>query len=247
MADRHGPWGGAQPPVRRRSRRRLLIWIALVAALAACVWSFSYFFPGQLSASGWFFVWRSFALLAVLSSAIAFATTAQLRRCARHALIWCAVIAVLVVGYTLRADLAGFGQRILGELIPSYAQATAPRTLVVAQSDDGNYYVTGAVNGAPVRFLIDTGASDIVLSPGDAANAGIDTKNLDYGRLYATANGTGHGALSNADRLAVGPISLSNVPISINQAAMDSSLLGMTFLSRLEGYEVRGGRLFLKW
>ena len=248
MADQDGPWGVAQPPPpRRRSRKRLLIWLAIVAALAGCILAFSQPFPGQLSATGWFIVWRNFAILAALSSGIAFASAAQLRRGARHALIWCAVIAVLVVGYTLRNDLAGLGERIRGELIPSYAQVTAPHTLAVTQSDDGHYYVMGAVNGAPVRFLVDTGASDIVLTPADAARAGIDTANLDYGHLYATANGTGHGASSTADRLVVGPIALTNVPISINQAPMQASLLGMTFLTRLEAYEFRGGRLFLKW
>jgi aspartyl protease family protein len=98
-----------------------------------------------------------------------------------------------------------------------------------------------------VRFLIDTGASDIVLTPEDATRAGYDIASLDYGHLFATANGVGHGASSTLDRLAVGPLSLTNVAISINRTPMQASLLGMTFLTRLEAYEFRGGRLFLRW
>jgi aspartyl protease family protein len=247
MAEQGGPWGVTQPPIRRRIGKRMLVWLAIVASLAACIWGFSRIFPEQLSSTGWFIVWRNFAILAAASSGVAFATVDQLRRGARHILIWCGVIAALAVGYTFRGGLAEIGERIRGELIPSYGQMSAPHTLAVARSDDGHYYVMAAVNGAPVRFLVDTGASDIVLSPADAARAGFDTERLDYGHLYMTANGAGRGASSTADTLNVGPIALSKVPISINRTAMPESLLGMTFLSRLEAYEFRDGRLFLKW
>jgi len=224
-----------------------LVWLAAVVALSAVIWGLSRLAPGRLSGNDWFAVWRGFLLLCVVSGGLVYATGRQLRRGARHAAIWVGVVAVLALGYTFRGDLLETALRVRGELLPAYAQAAGPHTLVVGQGEGGHYYIMGAVNGAPVRFLIDTGASDIVLDPADAARAGIDVASLDYGRLYGTANGTGHGATIAVEHLTVGPIAFAEVPVSINRAPMGASLLGMTFLQRLDAFEVRGGRMFLRW
>jgi aspartyl protease family protein len=101
-------------------------------------------------------------------------------------------------------------------------------------------------NGIPLRFLIDTGASDVVLSPAAARAIGIDMEALRFTRVFNTANGTVRGAPYNLASLKVGPIELANVPVSVNQAEMDVSLLGMTFLNRLESFEFRGRQLYLR-
>lgn len=204
-------------------------------------------FPGELSGTDKARVWYDFGFLALISSGLVYASRSRLRQAARHGLIWIGVAVVLVLGYTFRDDLLGVVLRVRSELIPGFAVETAPRSLVVSQSDDGNFYVMGKVNGAPVRFLLDTGASDIVLSPGDAQRLGIDLTALDFDRAYETANGVGHGAAFTLDHLAVGPIALTQVPVSINQAPIGSSLLGMTFFRHLDAFEIRGRRLFLRW
>ena len=251
MTDHEGPWGGVQtpppPPPPPRPGHRRLIWLVALAAFAAGLWELSRLFPGQLAPSDWAQVWRLFGLLALVSSGVVYATGRQMRRGVRYAAIWAAIVVVLALAYTFRGDLLSVAMRVRGELVPAYAQTAAPHTLVVNQSEDGNFYIMGAVNGAPVRFLVDTGASDVVLSPADAARVGIDTAGLDYGHLYATANGTGRGASLTVDRLSVGPIAFAHAPLSINQAPMDASLLGMTFLARLDAFGVRDGRLYLRW
>ena len=252
MSDNEGPWGGSQPrpePPRRGAdrRARLVLWVALLAAAGAGVWMLWRAFPGQLSGSDQGFVWYDCGLLALVSSGVVFASRRRLGEAARHVLIWGAVIAVLVLGYTFRDELLVVGQKVRAELIPAYAITTAPHTLVLNHSDDGNFYVMGAVNGAPVRFLLDTGAGEIVLSPADAGRLGIDLASLKFDHPYGTANGVGYGASLTVDHLAVGPIRLSHVPVSINQAAMDTSLLGMTFFKKLDAFEIRGRRLILRW
>ena len=97
------------------------------------------------------------------------------------------------------------------------------------------------------RFLVDTGASDIVLSPSDAKRLGVDVAQLQFTQDYETANGVGRGAPYTIERLTVGPVLMTVVPASINQTPMESSLLGMTFLKRLDGFEVRGRKLYLRW
>jgi len=131
-------------------------------------------------------------------------------------------------------------------LLPSRAVEVAEGVVEIRAGTGGHFVVTATVNGQPVDFLVDTGASDIVLSPEDAARLGYHPENLSFTRQYTTANGIGRGAPVRLDSLAVGPIVYSGVPASVNEAAMSESLLGMTFLRRLDSYEVRRDVLILR-
>jgi aspartyl protease family protein len=125
--------------------------------------------------------------------------------------------------------------------------ATAPQEMAVAGDPDGHFILYGQVNGQTVRFLVDTGASGIVLSPADARRVGLDPAGLNYSRAAETANGVGLSAPFTADTLAVGAIRFSDVEMEVNQAPMSVSLLGMTFFRRLESFRMEGGRLYLRW
>ena len=118
--------------------------------------------------------------------------------------------------------------------------------VVFRQRRGGHFVIDAEVNGVPVRFLVDTGASDVTLTPHDAGRLGFDLQQLRFNRTYRTANGTVQGASVRLGSVAIGPISLQNVRASVNAADMDLSLLGMSFLSRLSSYEVANGTLTLR-
>jgi len=105
--------------------------------------------------------------------------------------------------------------------------------------------VEALVDGEPVRFLVDTGASDVVLSPADARRIGFDPAQMSFTRTYNTANGLVQGAPVRLGAVEVGPIRIEDVRASVNGADMRRSLLGMSFLSRLGGYEVSEDALTL--
>ena len=109
------------------------------------------------------------------------------------------------------------------------------------------FELVGKVNGQRVRFLVDTGATDTVLSPDDARRIGIDVDQLHFVQAAETANGKGYGAAYAAKRLEVGPIAFDNFALVVNRAPMSSSLLGLSFLNRLESFQVRDGQLVLRW
>jgi len=112
---------------------------------------------------------------------------------------------------------------------------------------DGHYWVNMDVNGIPVRFVVDTGASHISLSYQDARKAGLDPEFLNYDRAFKTANGVTRKAVINLDRVSMDAIEMSNVTASVSQQGqMDVSLLGMSFLSRLSGFMVEDGQLILR-
>jgi aspartyl protease family protein len=118
---------------------------------------------------------------------------------------------------------------------------------VISESPGGHYLVYGRINDTPVAFLVDTGASDIVLSPADAKRIGVDFSTLAFDHVYETANGQGRGAPYRVSTLQVGGVVLHDVPVSINQAPMQTSLLGVAFLRRLKSFGFGDHKMVLRW
>ena len=118
---------------------------------------------------------------------------------------------------------------------------------VVEARPGGHYLIEAMVNGAPVDFLVDTGASDIVLTLEDAERLGLQPETLRFTQRFATANGEVRGAPVVLREIRIGQFSLFDVPASVNEAPLRVSLLGMSFLEQLNGYAVENGRLILRW
>lgn len=110
---------------------------------------------------------------------------------------------------------------------------------------DGHWWVRGKIDGRPVRFLVDTGASDVVLSANTAATVGIDPERLDFNNFGFTASGHVLSARTRVRRLEIGPIARRDVPVSILQGDAGINLLGMSYLRTLSGWRVEGDTLIL--
>ena len=120
-------------------------------------------------------------------------------------------------------------------------------SLVIPATTNGHFVLEALVNGVRVRFLVDTGASDVTLTPQDARRLGFNARNLKYNKAYQTANGVVRGAAITLREVTVDQLSLYDVKASVNEAPMQISLLGMSFLGRLRGYEVAAGEMMLRW
>lgn len=252
-----GPWGHRNPdqaprqkpapgsPATKRAWLNRALWAGAVLLCGAALLALTRLFPGALSDSE---DWRSIALqigFLVLVASGLLARRLPWRQTARYVLIWGAAVSVLVLGVAYRSELTDAGLRLRAALVPSYAVDSGAKELVIGQSQGGQYQLTAQVNGAPVQFLVDTGATDIVLSPEDARRIGLNPSALRYDRVYGTANGAGRGAAVRGLSLAVGPIRLQDVEVSVNQAPMSNSLLGMSFVRRLKSMRFEGDRLIL--
>ncbi len=162
------------------------------------------------------------------------------------ALAWVLIALLLSVGYTYRFELHDAGDRVLAELIPGHA-ATRGRMVEIARGGGGNFAVIGQINGARVSLVLDTGASSVVLTQDAAKAAGLPLELLSYTVNVDTANGRARAARVTLDRLAIGGIVERAVPALIAQRGqLRTSLLGMSFLNRLERWEVHGDRLVLQ-
>lgn len=118
---------------------------------------------------------------------------------------------------------------------------------VVHAGPNGHFLIEAVVNGEPVDFLVDTGASDVILDPDDARRLGFRDHALAFEQRYRTANGTVRAAPVRLRELRIGQHSLFDVDAAVNEAPIGVSLLGMSFLREFGGYRVAGERLYLYW
>jgi len=161
----------------------------------------------------------------------------------KHAGIWSLAILALVLLYSYRYEFGDVKNRLVGELNPSYATKNNDGSMSFRTSKDGHFHIQAEVNGRPVEFLLDTGASDVVFPPDVAKRIGIDFEQLNFNKIYSTANGYTKGAPFVIGTIKIGDIELHNINASVNRADMDKALLGMSFLKNLRGYEVKNGIL----
>ncbi|MEP9353378.1 TIGR02281 family clan AA aspartic protease [Xanthobacter sp. KR7-65] len=163
---------------------------------------------------------------------------------------WLVLAALLALGYTYREPLAQVGRRVLAEVAPGYAvnvAQTGPTTVEVTRGAGRDFAVRVAVNGTGVNMLVDTGASSVVLTHEAAQAVGLPVDFLKYDVPVDTAAGRTRAAAVVLDNMVIGGIVERRVPALVSQSgALRTSLLGMTFLSRLEGFEFRGDRLVLR-
>ena len=125
--------------------------------------------------------------------------------------------------------------------------AQTPNENVYRRARDGHFYVEADVNGVRIRFLVDTGATFVALSPNDARSAGLQVFDSDYTLRSNTANGVTRVAPVTLRQVELDQLQVFDVRAVVVEKPMPVSLLGMSFLSRLQGYETRNDELVLRW
>jgi aspartyl protease family protein len=125
--------------------------------------------------------------------------------------------------------------------------AAAANENVYRRDRDGHFYVDADVNGVRIRFLVDTGATYVALSPNDARTAGLRVFDSDYTAQSNTANGVTRVAPVTLRQVELDQLQVFDVRAVVLEKPMPVSLLGMSFLSRLQGYETRNDELVLRW
>ncbi len=162
------------------------------------------------------------------------------------ALLWVVVALLLVLAYTFRFELRDVGDRIMAELVPGHAAGHA-RTVELARGRSGDFQIATHVNGMKVPMVLDTGASAVVLTHDAARAAGLPLEMVKYTVNIETANGHALAAAVTLDRIAIGGLVERSVPALIAQPGqLKVSLLGMSFLNRLQSWEVRGSKLMMR-
>ncbi len=190
-------------------------------------------------------IWGSVVAAGIVGSGMRFGEIA------RQLLVWLVIILALVAGYQYRYELQDVASRMTAGLVPGSPLSTAGEdgrvSVMVEKASNGHFQVEAVVNGAAVSMLVDTGASTTVLTEDDARSIGIDVSALQFVTPVSTANGTALAAMVTLDEIAIGDIRRERIRAMVAQPGrLDESLLGMTFLESLTGFDVRGDRLILR-
>lgn len=161
----------------------------------------------------------------------------NLGQVAQHAAIW-GLIFVGVIG------AIGIWPDISHNISPRQSVVSA-HEIALPQARDGHYYVTLDINGVPVDFVVDTGASQVVLSQDDARRVGINPDTLRYLGSANTANGVVSTASVTLNTVTLENFRDSDVRAVVNGGPMDGSLLGMTYLQRFDQIAISGNEMIL--
>lgn len=158
-------------------------------------------------------------------------------RMAQQAAIWALIFVGVIGAYGLWGDVAS--------TIAPRQTVTDAGSIRLPRGSDGHYSAVIAVNGIDIRFIVDTGASQVVLSAQDARRIGIDPASLSYTGRANTANGTVQTAPIMLTQMDLGGIRLGPLPAVVNGGAMDQSLLGMRYLSQFSRIEIIDDQMIL--
>ncbi|WP_395672911.1 TIGR02281 family clan AA aspartic protease [Phenylobacterium sp.] len=129
--------------------------------------------------------------------------------------------------------------------MPVVLEGSSGEVAKVDKAADGHFWAEADVSGAPVRFLVDTGATAVALTPSDAQRLGFDPRRLKYDHSVGTAAGQARAARVTLASISVNGARLDDVDALVIEKGLDASLLGMTYLGRLSSFQATRQALFL--
>jgi aspartyl protease family protein len=169
-----------------------------------------------------------------------------LGQAAKMMLAWLLIFAAAFIAFALRDDFLALGSRAMAAVRGDNVIETRGQEIRIRRSEDGHFWVNGEINGRPVSFLVDSGATITTLSRQTAAEVGVEADG-GFGTMVGTANGTTVMDRGRASRLRIGPIERSDLAVHISRDEGDGiNVIGMNFLSSLSAWGVEGNTLSLK-
>ena len=189
------------------------------------------------------FIWGIGALVLVGSSLVA--QKLPLGKVLKMVLAWVAIFAGFFALFLFKDEGREVWRRATVELSGDTGQVEGT-TLRLKRADDGHYWVRASINGTPVRFMVDSGATTTTLSQAAAKSAGLEPE-AGFPVIVETANGTVEVQRTRIETLAIGNLTQKDAPALIGSDAMgDTNLLGMSFLSSLKSWRAEGSTLILE-
>ena len=180
------------------------------------------------------------AIMLVAGSLIA--RREKFAKLATMAIAWIAIFGAGFILFTFRDDLTYVAQRLKSEA--TGAPVVEGSQLRIPMAIDGHFWVQGSINGTPVKFLVDSGATMTTIGR-DTANAAGVTISPNRDQIVRTGNGMLRVATGRAESVSLGTIERSNVSLHIADHE-DLNVLGMNYLSTLERWGVEGRWLILE-
>ncbi len=177
-------------------------------------------------------------LLIVVGGSMLLGSRKRLNNMLQQLGIWGLIFIGFIGAYSMRDQFEE-------QFFSSRPQMADRGTVMVGRAWDGHFYIDVLVNNVTVKFVVDTGATDIVLTQRDAERVGFDLATLDYSTQASTANGIVPTAIVSLDNIVLQRFKDYNMRAAVNGGLLDVSLLGMEYLNRFTKIEITRNQLLL--
>jgi aspartyl protease family protein len=189
-------------------------------------------------------IWGFVCILLLLSSLAA--RRLPLGYIAKAAFAWIAIFAALFAIFSFRFEFKAVWERVKADISGTAGQSVRGEDITIRRQDDGHYWLQLDVNGRPVRFMIDSGATTTAVNGNTARETGIEVDTTGYPVFLNTANGrvTAHRGVILS--LKIGSRELGQHDVVVSESFGDTNVLGMNFLDSMQSWRVEGNVMTLK-
>ncbi len=186
-------------------------------------------------------IWGVVCILLLVSSLAA--RRLPLSYIAKATLAWIAIFAALFAIFSFRFEFISIWERVKADISGTAGQSISGEAIELRRQDDGHYWITVDINGKPVRFMVDSGATMTAINATTAKEAGVEADG--YPIILSTANGRVAAKRATVQSLVVGPHKIENHPVVVSESFGDVNLLGMNFLNDMQSWRVEANKMIL--
>jgi aspartyl protease family protein len=189
-------------------------------------------------------IWGVVCILLLLSSLAA--RRLPLGYVAKAAFAWIAIFATLFAIFSFRFEFKAVWERVKADISGTAGQSVRGEEITIRRQDDGHYWLQVDVNGKPVRFMIDSGATTTAVNADTARETGIEVDTTGYPVFLNTANGRVTAQRGIIVSLKIGSRELGQHDVVVSESFGDTNVLGMNFLDSMQRWKVEGNVMTLK-
>jgi aspartyl protease family protein len=187
-------------------------------------------------------IWGVACILLLVSSLAA--RRLPLTYIAKAALAWIAIFAALFAIFSFRFEFISIWERVKADISGTAGQSISGEAIELRRQDDGHYWIMVDINGKPLRFMVDSGATMTAINATTAMEAGVEADG--YPIILSTANGRVAAKRAIVRSLTVGPHRIENHPVVVSERFGDVNLLGMNFLNSMQSWRVEANMMVLQ-
>jgi aspartyl protease family protein len=189
-------------------------------------------------------IWGVVCVLLLISSLAA--RRLPMGQVGKMLLAWIAIFAALFAIFSFRFEFQAIWERVKSDFAGTANQNVSGETIEIKRDDDGHYWLLVELNGNPVRFMIDSGATTTAINADTAAETKIEVDSGGYPVIISTANGRVTAQRGVVQSMKVGPHKLLDHNVVVSKSFGETNVLGMNFLDSMQSWKVEGNIMTLQ-
>jgi aspartyl protease family protein len=164
----------------------------------------------------------------------------------KAALAWVAIFAALFAIFSFRFEFISIWERVKADISGTSGQTVNSEVIELRRQDDGHYWLQAEVNGNPVRFMIDSGATITAINAQTATDTGVDVDSNGYPMILDTANGRVAAKRGYVKKIEIGSHTIVDHKVVVSENFGDTNVLGMNFLDSMKSWKVERNMMVLQ-